>query len=105
MITETTDGKTKKVILEYDSNKYKLVKSKTILGGYTLSLVRKYHRCSCCNTKITSENWGKHLLKKEYRDRRRAVIYKEDQKELVCNYCADPLVRKTMEALGYCNRK
>ena len=105
MIKETTDGKTKKVIIEYDTNKYRLIKSKVINGGYTLSLIKKYRRCACCNNKVYKENWGGHILKKEYRDRRRAVIYREDQKDFLCNKCLNPNVRMAMEVLGLCNRK
>ena len=105
MIKEIDNKTSKKVILEYDPNKYRLIKSKVINGGYTLSLIRKYQRCSCCGDKVYKENWGGHILKKEYRDRRKAVIYKQEQKDFVCNKCIKPEVRRAMELLGYCNRK
>ena len=95
----------KQIIIEYDTNKQEIRKTKTLLGDLVISVVSKYYRCCSCGCKVNQENWGGHILTRECRKRNQVVIYKSDQKELVCNVCLNPNVRRTIRVLGLTKRK
>lgn len=95
----------RQLIIDYDDKKQKVIKSSNIGGGYVISVQPLYRRCASCGGKVTEKNWGGNILKREYRNRRYALIYKQEQKDFVCNVCLNPTTRKMMRVLGLTNRK
>ena len=95
----------KQIIIEYDDDIQTIKKSKGLMGDLVISVSRKFYRCASCGCKVNKKNWGGHILKPKYRNKKYALIFKQDQKDFVCNVCLRPDVRATMRALGLGNRK
>ena len=95
----------RQLIIDYDDKKQEVIKRESINGDIVICLQSLYKICASCGGKVTIENWGGHILKRKYRNRSNVVIYKQDQKDFVCNKCLNPTTRKMMRVLGLTNRK
>ena len=95
----------KELIIKYDSKRQIIKKTTNSFGDVMIVITNKYRTCKSCGADVDIKNWGGKILNREYSKRDSCVIWREDQKDFVCNVCLNPNVRRTLRKLGLTNRK